>query len=111
MKHISLFLVMSVALTACGPDNGKDGIMGPAGANGQPGSAGPQGPMGSAGIQAVIDPCGDDSNVLDEVVIVLNDGQLLRSQPYLQALTPGTYHTNDGTHCQFTVSPDYVVSW
>lgn len=83
--------------------NGLDGVDG---IDGIDGSTSPFLPV------AVIDPCGDEPNILDEVLLQLSNGSILASvsdkangqNTRFSFLVPGTYKTTDGSNCAFTLS-------
>lgn len=98
---------------------------GPAGPIGYPGATGPKGEQGEkADIPPytavnVIDPCGDAPNLIDEILLVLANGQVLVSfsdhkngnNTRLALLPPGTYVTTDGSNCAFTVTSDGQITY
>lgn len=106
-----LFLaaLLVVSLFGCGKD-ASDGL---------PGPRGEAGPKGSDSIVAIIDPCGDSPTVIDEIVIILADGNVLVSfseqangkNTRLALLPPGSYITTDGSSCAFTVNNDSSISF
>lgn len=111
MKHI--ILVFALVLVGCGGKDGAPGgagSAGPAGAAGATGAQGIQGIQGNPAIMYVVDVCGDAPNIIDEVVLIMDDGQVVRTAPYLQSTPNGTFHTNDGTYCQFVVH-NGTVTW
>lgn len=63
-------------------------------------------------IVEIVDPCNDAANIIDEVLLVLSNGQVLASMSdaasgqntRLVVVPPGTYNTTDGSACQFTVT-------
>ncbi len=66
-------------------------------------------------ITAIIDPCGDNTKVIDEVYFVTNKGQVLASftdskGTRLSILQPGKYVTTDGSACQFEIDSKGNVS-
>lgn len=63
-----------------------------------------------------IDPCGDDPNDLDEVLLITAGGDVIAyyqtgSNRFLTKLEPGNYQTTDKQKCGFTVNNDYSVSY
>lgn len=81
--------------------NGKDGIDGKDGQN---------------AIVELIDPCGDNPNIYDEILIRLNNNKLIAyfedgTQHYLTIIIPGTYQTTDKQRCIFTITDNYEVRW
>ena len=90
-------------------NDGSDGVDGVAGRDGRDGID-----AGTYGISEIIDPCGDDPDNLDEVILKLATGQLLiyfedKGAKFLTLLTPGTYKTTDKQKCSFTVTADYEI--
>lgn len=83
------------------------------------GLTGPQGPTSPMSVASIVDPCGDDSGIYDEVILRLANGQLLASfsdnangkNTRFSLLTPGSYVTTDGSNCNFSVDNDLNVSW
>ena len=69
-------------------------------------------------IQSIVNPCGDNPNLYDEVFMRLNNGMLIASfsdnangaNTRFSILAPGTYVTTDGDNCQFTIDSQGVVS-
>jgi len=88
------------------PKDGTDG------ADGQDGEQGPQGEQGTPGEDAIleiIDPCGDAVGKPDEILLVLNDGQILAwyKDIGLSILICGqTYVTTDSQKCKFRLDAD-----
>lgn len=101
------------ALITCGPTSTL--VL-----NGAPGAPGPQGEPGTPApptaysVVAVLDPCGDDPNVYDEVFLRLANGVVLASfsdnasgdNTRLSVLIDGSFVTSDGSSCAFTMSTD-----
>lgn len=59
-------------------------------------------------VEEIIDPCGDDPNNYDEVLMKFNNGDLLAyfqsgSKRFLTLLTPGSYQTTDAQKCKFSI--------
>jgi hypothetical protein len=96
--------------------DGRDGLDGVNGADGLDGLNGTDGKDGADGESPipieVIDPCGDNPNVIDEVILRMPDGKLLASfsdneegrNTRFSVLPEGTFMTTDGSRCVFTVS-------
>ena len=64
----------------------------------------------------VIDPCGDEPNRLDEVLIILDSGKILAyyehgRKRFLTVLKPGSYRTTDYQRCSFSIDEDYNITW
>ena len=92
--------------------------------NGAPGAPGPQGQPGppapptAFSVVAIIDPCGDASGIIDEVLLRLANGQVLTSlsdnangtNTRLGVLGDGSFVTTDGSNCAFTLSTDTTTS-
>lgn len=83
------------------------------GSDGEDGAPGPQGPAGPSGdpapaglIADYIDPCGDDTANVDEVIFILNDGRFAAwyKDVGIVILGDGNYVTTDKQKCNFTVS-------
>lgn len=102
--------------------NGQDGADGANGQDGQDGAQGPQGPQGpdgqdgqdgTDGIVELLDPCGDDPNNLDEILIRTSSGDLLAwyLDRGLVVLEPGNYRTTDPQQCRFTVNSDGTITY
>ena len=87
--------------------------------DGLPGVDGTDGVDGAPGAHAVastITPCFDSSKVFQEVLLLLENGQLLGhyangNKQFLTLLGPGNYVTTDGNACRFTVTPELNVVW
>lgn len=85
--------------------------------NGTPGAQGAAGQNGADAVAAIIDPCGDDPGIYDEVILKLANGTLLASMSdkangentRFVVLTPGSYRTTDGSNCNFTVTASGTV--
>lgn len=122
MKTIYGVILLSI-LIGCGR---KPGPVGPAGQQGIQGERGEKGDAGSPGADAAInpydvvaikDPCGDSPGVIDEVLLVLANGQVLVSfssnangdNTRFAILPPGSYVTTDGSNCHFTLTADGEV--
>lgn len=65
-------------------------------------------------VEAIIDPCGDTENVVDEVILSLSDGSYVvyfesSNKRYLAELENGDYRTTDGTNCNFTINDDGIT--
>jgi len=100
---------------------GDEGVAGPAGPQGEegsqgemglPGQVGPQGPAGTSSIVALIDPCGDNPTKTDEVLLVLDTGEVLSANTKgLTYQLPGVYTTDDGTACTYTIHPGGSITW
>ncbi len=105
----------SGAIGAPGVD-GRDGVDGVDGTDGLPGRDGRD---GLDSIIEVIDPCGNATSKVDEVLLRLSTGELLvlfadnssGKNPRLAIIESGTYVTTDGTNCVFTVDSDGQVSF
>jgi len=62
-------------------------------------------------IVAIIDPCGDNPGVVDEILLRMSNGQIIVSYSNnvsgdytrLAILVPGTYQTTDTQGCFFTI--------
>lgn len=126
MRYLIVFVLI---LTACGkPHNGKDGasITGPAGPIGLTGNVGATGAQGIPGQDApinpydpvgLVDPCGTNPSIHNEVFIRLYNGLLLASfsdningyNTRFTVLSPGTFQTTDGDNCIFTVTNTYQI--
>lgn len=83
--------------------------------NGIDGEDGQDAPVVSAYTPVrIIDPCGDNPGVWDEVLLELADGSILASfsdkangqNTRFVLLMPGSYITTDGDSCTFTVNND-----
>jgi hypothetical protein len=93
---------------------GQDGIDGSNGQDGIDGKDGVNGQDGADAILEFIDPCGDNPNVIDEVVLRMADGRFLAflaknnggTHGRLALLPPGNYVTTDETNCAFSISPE-----
>jgi hypothetical protein len=68
---------------------------------------------GEDGVLSITDPCGDDPNHPDEVLLSLNDGSVIvwYKNVGLSVLTVGNYTTTDHQKCNFTINEDGVISW
>ncbi len=98
--------------------SGSDGATGPQGETGPPGADGNDGSDGIDGVSPIlelVDPCGPHPTKQDEVLIQLENAVLRINQSgsrrYLTSLAPGVYETVDQTNCEFTVNPDWSVTW
>lgn len=88
--------------------DGENGLNGANGLNGQPGADGQDGQDGTFnGEVLVIDPCGDDPNHLDEILVLI-DGTYFATidSSYLVRLEPGNYVTEDPQRCGFQITND-----
>lgn len=80
---------------------------------------GDTGPTGANSVLEVIDPCGNTSNIYDEVILRLSTGQLLASfsdnsngkNTRFVILTQGNYVTTDGSNCHFSVDANGNLNW
>lgn len=81
--------------------------------NGLTGAAGPQGTSGTNAIYEIIDPCGDDPNHVDEVLLRLNSGDLIAwyRDVGLFNFDAGSWVTTDHQRCNFTVTSNGEVQW
>ena len=120
-----LAIIITILLGGCGSDNddkrttetvqGEQGEAGPS----IIGATGPQGIPGKdaeADAVIVIDPCGDDEDSPDEILLRLNDSTLVsfykhRRSEFLTSVEPGDYVTDDKQECEFTVDEDLNVNW
>lgn len=108
--------------------NGADGANGAAGIDGQDGENGQNGINGRNGIDAelpaysvvaAINPCGDAPGRVDEVLLLMQNGQVLSSysdaasglNTRFAILAPGTYTTTDGDNCTFTLTTNGSLSY
>lgn len=108
--------------TGAAGEQGAQGEQGPAGADGEqgpqgePGQDGQDGKDGDDGILAVIDPCGDNPNKHDEILLVLNNGDILAyfesgNKRFLSLLECGTnYRTTDSQKCHFSLDENCEYS-
>jgi len=67
-------------------------------------------------ITQLIDPCGDQPGIYDEVIMRLSDGRYVAyfengGARRLSVLVPGSYSTTDGGACVFTVQPNGTLTW
>lgn len=108
MRTGSVLLLLCL-LSACGK-----GPAGEAGAKGDAGAPGADAALSAYSIVNVIDVCGDAPGIIDEVLLVLANGQVLVSfsenangkNTRFSILSPGTYQTTDGSACVFTLTAD-----
>jgi len=65
------------------------------------------------GYAVKIDPCGDNPNKYDEIILKLYDGTLLavfkEGEYFMSVLTNGNYQTTDKQKCNFTVNNGNVT--
>jgi hypothetical protein len=59
-------------------------------------------------VKRTIDPCGDNPNQFDEILLELSDGTIIAyfesgSNRYLTTLTDGSYRTTDSQACNFSI--------
>lgn len=121
-KEFSLAFCLFILfiLCACAPEKGDAGAMGPkgdSGAQGAQGSAGTDAVLPAYSIVNIIDPCGNHPSIVDEVLLILANGQVLVSfsenangkNTRFSILPPGTYATTDGSGCVFTLNADGTV--
>jgi hypothetical protein len=105
---------------------GEQGIQGETGAKGEKGDKGDKGNKGNKGnagadgidgedaVTEIIDPCGDNPNKFDEVLLVMSDGSILvyfedGNKRFLAVLGDGNYRTSDKQQCRFSiVNGEYV---
>lgn len=81
------------------------------GADGQDGEDGADAPPTGFTPVALLNPCGDNPSVFDEVFLKLSNGTVLASfsdsasglNTRFSVLVPGTYSTTDGDGCVFTI--------
>lgn len=71
---------------------------------------------GTDSVLEIIDPCGNQENQFDEIILRLSDGSLLcyfqsGDQRFLSLIGPGNYITTDNQSCYFTVNEDLTVEW
>jgi hypothetical protein len=108
---------------------GKVGPVGPKGNTGDPGEQGPVGPKGGQGdpgprgiagepafVIEVIDPCGDNPDDHDEVLLRINPTCLvaymqINPTEYLTCVPAGIYQTTDTQRCRFEIDSIGAVSW
>jgi hypothetical protein len=112
MKKINfIILLLTLAMIGCAKgERGSDGRNGVHGADG----ASPEVPDYS--IVGVIDPCGDEPSVIDEILLVLKNGQIVTyfaesgsaQKARLVLIPDGTYVTTDTTNCVFTIQAGQV---
>lgn len=99
------------------PQKGDKGDTGATGPQGQPGNDGKDGQdatLNPLDIVAVLDPCGKDPGVVNEVFLKLRNGQVIASfsnnvngdYTRFSILPPGNYMTTDNTNCTFTLTAD-----
>lgn len=99
-------------------DLSDDGLQTTVICNGVDGAPGTNPPSSSFAIDSIVNPCGDNPNLYDEVFLRLANGTLLASfsdsaaggNTRLSILVPGTYTTTDGDNCVFTVDSHGVIS-
>lgn len=99
---------VSQAQEVCNGLNGNDGLDGANGQDGRDGSDAPPTPFTPV---ALLNPCGDNPSLNDEVLVLLSNGTLLASfssnssglNTRLGILRAGTYITTDGDNCTFTL--------
>lgn len=99
------------SLEVCNGLNGQDGQDGQDGANGE------DAPQSDFTPVSIEDPCGDASNVYDEVFLRLAGGQLLWSlsdnssgtNTRFSLAVPGNWVTTDGSLCYFTVDSNFNI--
>lgn len=113
-----LLLVSVLFLAACGDHSSSIsgwsylpvvGLQGPAGTNGTNGQDATISPYDIVGI---VDPCGTNPALHNEVFLKLENGTLVASfsdssngnNTRFSVLTPGNYVTTDGDNCTFTVT-------
>lgn len=102
MKKFSVALsalIISSLLVGCGMKKGDRGKTGPAGSTGADGQDGD-----FTGQLEVIDPCGDDPNHLDEVLLLINgEYYATYDSSYMIRLEPDNYVTEDNQRCAFSI--------
>lgn len=121
MKTFLGLMILMIAVVACGKTKhtftqvvGQQGPQGVAGQNGQDGADGTNAELNESSIVAVLDPCGDSAVAQDELLLVLNNGQIVVSfsdntsglNTRLTTLNPGSYQTSDGSNCKFDIVAD-----
>lgn len=115
----ALILCLAFVTLACAPQKGDrgetgqrgDAVVGPPGSAGQDGEDGVSPELPDYSIVGVIDPCGDAPGIIDEIFLVLKNGQIIayfaengNAQKSRLVLIPdGTYVTTDGSNCLFKV--------
>jgi hypothetical protein len=120
--------LLILSLYGCGKKQGGQGPIGYPGAAGPKGEQGEAGAPGADGADAtlpayvpvgVVDPCGDAPGIVDEVLIVLANGQVLVSfsdhfngnNTRLALLPAGSYVTTDGSACSFSLSASGTITY
>lgn len=94
-----------------------DGEDGENGSDGKDGEDGEDAPVSDTTIVDILDPCGDDPDHYDEVLLITQGGSVIayfregKNHEFLSLLVPGDYETTDKQECEFTVNPDYSVTW
>jgi hypothetical protein len=99
--------------------DGQDGADGVDGIDGVDGQDGADAPPTAYTVTEIIDPCGNHSTRIDEVLLRLANGSIIASfsdnvsglNTRFAIIGAGTYGTTDGTGCIFTVSNTGVVTW
>lgn len=100
-------------------DRGEDGetVIGPVGPQGMPGLPGEVPEPNPYDIEFLFDPCGDDPNEIDEVLMVTYSGLVIASfsdspngkNTRFVVLPDGDYQTTDGSDCEFNIPEDVYV--
>lgn len=86
--------------------------------NGQNGVNGADAPISSYSPVGLVDPCGTNPNIFNEVFIRLNNGQMVASfsdnasgaNTRFSILKPGNFVTTDGDGCTFSVDSNYQIT-
>jgi hypothetical protein len=117
--------VGSAATITCGSSHVVvvDGATGAKGDKGDKGDTGATGPAGTNAsgiyITEIINPCGDESLVNEEIFLRLSTGRILAlydgvpQQDRLALIEPGNYITTDNVQnrsCSFTITNDYQIT-
>lgn len=96
--------------------NGNHGVNGVDGQNGQDGEDGQDAVQTPFTVTELLDPCGDNPNQFDEVLLRLANNDLIAyfeqgNKRFLTVIPPGNYVTTDTQACSFTVNNDRSVTW
>lgn len=101
------------ALVKCGNTetqiyNGERGLDGKDGRDGEQGPPGNDAPPTQYTITEIIDPCGDNPNEYDEIIIKMYNGLYFayfedKNKRFLTILNPGKYITTDKQKCEFEI--------
>lgn len=105
--NVKLLFILLLFVTACGQDgkDGTDGVNGTPGIDGVDGNDGRDGDPGT--VITILDPCGDDPGLPDEVILVMANGTYLawyKNLGFTVLQEDTVYVTTDWQRCKFKIN-------